>query len=145
MDSRTSDGVGSDKTPMTMDNQKGIINSKAEGTGSLNSKDMVFRADKIDLKNLDIQLEKHLSRVLTRNTDPQKPEEEWAIDLSKLDIRYVVAQGTYGIVYRGTYDNQDVAGNHRLIPFHTFFNLFPLVAYVLELKYFVILCHKSSI
>ncbi|XP_048334113.2 serine/threonine-protein kinase STY13 isoform X2 [Ziziphus jujuba] len=109
MDSRTSDGVGSDKTPMKMDNQKGIINSKGEGTGSLNSKDMVFRADKIDLKNLDIQLEKHLSRVLTRNTDPQKPEEEWAIDLSKLDIRYVVAQGTYGIVYRGTYDNQDVA------------------------------------
>lgn len=112
MDSRTSEGVEGDKTPMKIDNQKGIINSKAEGTGSFSSKDMVFRADKIDLKNLDIQLEKHLSRVLTRNIDPQKPKEEWAIDLSKLDIRYVVAQGTYGIVYRGTYDNQDVAGNH---------------------------------
>lgn len=83
---------------------------KVGGTGSVSSKDMIFRADKIDLKNLDIQLEKHFSKVFYRNGESQRPKEEWEIDLSKLDTRYVVAQGTYGIVYRGTYDNQDVAG-----------------------------------
>ncbi|KAM0998872.1 hypothetical protein ACFX2I_005697 [Malus domestica] len=36
--------------------------------------------------------------------------EEWEIDLAKLDIRHVIAHGTYGTVYRGAYDGQDVAG-----------------------------------
>ncbi|XP_024018778.1 serine/threonine-protein kinase STY13 [Morus notabilis] len=84
-------------------------NSKVNGTGSVSSKDMIFRADQIDLKNLDIQLDKHFSKVFSRNSNNQRPKEEWEIDLSKLDIRYVVAQGTYGTVYRGTYDSQDVA------------------------------------
>ncbi|XP_062108279.1 serine/threonine-protein kinase STY13 [Humulus lupulus] len=94
-----------------MDHLEGGVDSKVRGTGSISSKDMIFRADKIDLKNLDIQLEKHFSKVFYRNGDSesQRPKEVWEIDLSKLDIRYVVAQGTYGIVYRGTYDNQDVA------------------------------------
>ncbi|CAI9771314.1 unnamed protein product [Fraxinus pennsylvanica] len=74
---------------------------------------MIFRADKIDLKSLDVQLEKHLSRVWSRNIEnpnqSQKPKEVWEIDPSKLEIRYLVAQGTYGTVYRGTYNNQDVA------------------------------------
>ncbi|KAL6971584.1 hypothetical protein U1Q18_031264 [Sarracenia purpurea var. burkii] len=84
-------------------------NSKLKGTGSFSGKDMFFRADKIDLKSLDAQLEKHLSRVWSRNVEGQKPKEEWEIDPSKLDIRYLVARGTYGTVYRGTYDSQDVA------------------------------------
>ncbi|GFP86018.1 serine/threonine-protein kinase ht1 [Phtheirospermum japonicum] len=80
--------------------------------GSISSKDMIFRADKIDLKSLDLQLEKHLSRVWSRNTDNEsknKPKEDWEIDPSMLKIRYLVAQGTYGTVYRGTYNTQDVA------------------------------------
>ncbi|KAF4351917.1 hypothetical protein F8388_002279 [Cannabis sativa] len=94
-----------------MDHAVGGVDSKVGGTGSISSKDMIFRADKIDLKTLDIQLEKHFSKVFYRNGDneSQRPKEEWEIDLSKMDVRYVVAQGTYGIVYRGTYDNQDVA------------------------------------
>ena len=93
-------------------NEDKSLNSKDASMGSISSKDMIFRADKIDLKNLDMQLEKHLSRVWSKSVgvETQKPKEEWEIDLSKLDIRYVVAHGTYGTVFRGTYDNQDVAG-----------------------------------
>ncbi|KAL6586272.1 hypothetical protein OROMI_001263 [Orobanche minor] len=66
---------------------------------------MIFRADKIDLKSLDLQLEKHSSRVWSKNIKSQnknRPKEVWEIDPSRLEIRYLVAQGTYGTVYRGT-------------------------------------------
>lgn len=97
-------------------------NGKAS-VGSLCSKDLYVRADKFDIKSLDIQLEKHLSRVWSRNVESQKPAEEWEIDLSKLNIRYAVATGTYGIVYRGTYDDQDVAGNLSTSFIHTSINV----------------------
>ncbi|CAN4092914.1 unnamed protein product [Withania somnifera] len=85
---------------------------ETKSLGSISSKDMIFRADKIDLKSLDVQLEKHLSRVWSSNLEKQnnqRPKEVWEIDPIKLEIRYLVAKGTYGTVYRGTYDNQDVA------------------------------------
>ncbi|XWS39285.1 hypothetical protein CRYUN_Cryun18bG0038100 [Craigia yunnanensis] len=97
------------KLPKKSDEQEGGGNSKMKGTGGISSKDMIFRADKIDLKSLDMQLEKHLSRVWSRNIENQRPIEEWEIDLAKLDLRHVIAHGTYGTVYRSTYDNQDVA------------------------------------
>ncbi|XP_008390926.3 serine/threonine-protein kinase 54 isoform X2 [Malus domestica] len=124
MDSRTSENVEVADVPNMVDHQKGNMNSKLRsagsmsfkevepkinGTGSISSKEMIFRADKIDLKNLDIQLEKHLSRVWSRNIESTRPKEEWEIDLAKLEIRYIVARGTYGTVFRGTYDDQDVA------------------------------------
>lgn len=73
---------------------------------------MFVRADKIDLKSLDIQLEKKMSKVWTKDNrgSTQRPKEEWEIDVSKLDVRYVLARGTYGTVYRGSYDGQEVAG-----------------------------------
>ncbi|XP_057489097.1 serine/threonine-protein kinase STY13-like [Actinidia eriantha] len=84
-------------------------NMLGKSTASFSGQDMYFRADKIDLKSLDVQLEKHLSRVWSKNIEVQKPKEEWEIDPSKLDIRYLIARGTYGTVYRGTYDSRDVA------------------------------------
>lgn len=89
-------------------------NMESRSLRSISSKDMIFRADKIDLKSLDVQLEKHLSRVWSNNLEKQnqqRPKEVWEIDPSKLEIKYLVAKGTYGTVYRGAYDNQDVAGN----------------------------------
>ncbi|CAI0465848.1 unnamed protein product [Linum tenue] len=111
MDSRMGEDVEGLKTEKKVE-EGGMNNnnSKVKGTGSVSSKDMIFRADRIDLKSLDVQLEKHLSRVWSRNNvEKQNPKEEWEIDLSKLDIKNQIARGTYGTVYKGTYDNQDVA------------------------------------
>mgnify|MGYP003702574689 CR=1 FL=1 len=85
---------------------------KLKRSGSLGSSDTAYvRADKIDLTSLDIQLEKQLTKTWGKaNLKAQGPKEDWEIDLAKLEIRYVIAQGTYGTVYRGTYDGQDVAG-----------------------------------
>uniref|UniRef100_A0A0E0KGM6 non-specific serine/threonine protein kinase n=1 Tax=Oryza punctata TaxID=4537 RepID=A0A0E0KGM6_ORYPU len=84
---------------------------KLKRSGSLGSSDTAYvRADKIDLTSLDIQLEKQLTKTWGKaNLKAQGPKEDWEIDLAKLEIRYVIAQGTYGTVYRGTYDGQDVA------------------------------------
>ncbi|XVF32530.1 hypothetical protein REPUB_Repub17cG0090500 [Reevesia pubescens] len=86
-----------------------------KGLGSIgnvsNNKDMFLRADKIDFKSWDLQLDKHLSRAWSRDRDisTMTKKEEWEIDLAKLDIKHVLAHGTYGTVYRGVYDTQDVA------------------------------------
>ncbi|CAM8949184.1 unnamed protein product [Rhodiola kirilowii] len=86
---------------MSSDKENGGLELETESIGK---KDMIFRADKIDLKSLDAKLEKHLSRVWSQRT-----REEWEIDLLKLELRYMIARGTYGTVYRATYDSQDVA------------------------------------
>ncbi|CAD5194054.1 unnamed protein product [Musa acuminata subsp. malaccensis] len=96
--------------------------------------DGFVRADQIDLKSLDEQLERHLSRAWTmekrkeeerrerRREDRawtmekrkeeerrERRREEWEIDPSKLLIKGVIARGTFGTVHRGVYDGQDVA------------------------------------
>nr|BAJ94876.1 predicted protein [Hordeum vulgare subsp. vulgare] len=82
---------------------------KFKRTGSLGSSDYV-RADKIDLTSLDIQLEQQLNKKWSKsNIKSLGPKADWEIDLAKLEIRHVIAQGTYGTVYRGTYDGQQVA------------------------------------
>ncbi|CAL4935898.1 unnamed protein product [Urochloa decumbens] len=80
-------------------------------------KEGYVRADKIDLKNLDMQLEKTRSQVWLEHQrshraaspQPAAPLLEWEIDLAKLDIQNQIAHGTFGVVYRGTYDGHDVA------------------------------------
>ncbi|KAJ6816981.1 serine/threonine-protein kinase HT1-like [Iris pallida] len=92
---------------------------KLKGFGSfgssLSGKDMFFRADRVDLKSLDVELENELNKAWSKGKKAgggaaaEAPKEEWEIDPAKLTIRYEVARGTYGTVYRGTYDGQDVA------------------------------------
>ncbi|GJM93776.1 hypothetical protein PR202_ga10364 [Eleusine coracana subsp. coracana] len=97
------------------------------------------RADQIDLKSLDEQLERHLGRPAERGgiaaavaqvpgagtgsrrgesarlgaegvqTPLQRCREDWEIDPAKLIIKGVIARGTFGTVHRGVYDGQDVA------------------------------------
>ncbi|KAL1812321.1 hypothetical protein DCAR_0624534 [Daucus carota subsp. sativus] len=94
------------------------------------------RADQIDLKSLDEQLQRHLSRAWTmeknannassngttttttstnnnnnnfKKTEQAATKQEWEIDPSKLIIKSVIARGTFGIVHRGVYDGLDVA------------------------------------
>ena len=79
--------------------------------------DGYVRADQIDLKSLDEQLQRHLNRALTLERKRKEEEErrqpsraEWEIDPSKLLIKSVIARGTFGTVHRGVYDGLDVAG-----------------------------------
>ncbi|KAE8707611.1 HD domain-containing metal-dependent phosphohydrolase family protein isoform 1 [Hibiscus syriacus] len=89
------------------------------------------RADQIDLKSLDEQLQRHLNRAWTMEKNKNRKEEgedgggrggveqlgssntvrrqEWEIDPSTLIIRSVIARVTFGTVHRGVYDGQDVA------------------------------------
>lgn len=84
------------------------------------------RADRIDLKSLDEQLQRHLSRAWTMEKQKSNKGEAggggenykdreipikhaWEIDPSKLIIKTVIARGTFGTVHRGIYDGQDVA------------------------------------
>ena len=82
--------------------------------GSFRDKAQFLRADKIDLKTIDTQLEKLMtySRSSSLESEIGKQKEVWEIDLSKLDIKHVIGQGTYGTVFRGVYDGQDVAGTN---------------------------------
>ena len=98
------------------------------------------RADQIDLKSLDEQLQRHLSRAWTMEKNKSKNDgdqgegegetqrltqnnnsttitsrHEWEIDPSKLIIKSVIARGTFGTVHRGIYDGQDVAGTYIYI------------------------------
>lgn len=103
------------------------------------------RADQIDLKRIDEQLER-FTRAATmeksRRAEGKEAEEasgngkslvaslslpkqtrkkerqEWEIDPAKLLIKSVIARGTFGTVHRGVYDGQDVAGESTASPFN---------------------------
>ncbi|XP_010695285.1 serine/threonine-protein kinase STY13 [Beta vulgaris subsp. vulgaris] len=87
--------------------------------------DGYVRADQIDLKSLDEQLQRHLNKALTLERKRKEEEDEqqelrergrssnsraeWEIDPSLLLVKSVIARGTFGTVHRGVYDGQDVA------------------------------------
>ncbi|KAJ9543028.1 hypothetical protein OSB04_022735 [Centaurea solstitialis] len=96
--------VGS--SPKRIHSQFGLLGSNR--MDSLDKK-LYCRADTIDLKNWGLQLEKHLAKALSNERKGGSKMEEWEIDLGRLDIKNVIAHGTYGSVYKGIYDDQDVA------------------------------------
>ncbi|KMT10210.1 hypothetical protein BVRB_5g119710 [Beta vulgaris subsp. vulgaris] len=116
MDSKSNEGDGSvsvvkeSEKPVeeSTSNRKSSL-SNVTDVGNLSAKNMMFRADMIDFKSWDVQLEKHSSRVWSRDRDLNAVKEEWEIELAKLDLNNVIAHGTYGSVYRATYDGKDVA------------------------------------
>lgn len=91
------------------ENMENGMEGDCKGGESSKKKEGFFRADKIDLKNLDAQLERHLSKVWTMEKEAKRPKEDWEIDLKKLVLKGKIAQGTFGSVYRGVLDGQDVA------------------------------------
>ena len=83
---------------------------------------VLVRADMInDLKRLDEELSKHLSRVWmmkhkvhnNNGVETQvriRVREDWEIDVSKLVVKEKIGRGTFGSIHRGFYDGKDVAG-----------------------------------
>ncbi|GAB2213234.1 hypothetical protein Droror1_Dr00021256 [Drosera rotundifolia] len=94
--------------------------------------DGFVRADKIDLKSLDEQLERHMTRRLSLDSNSNngsshgknnnnntttrsdsviraRQQFDWEIDPSRLVIKSVIARGSYGTVHRGVYGGKDVA------------------------------------
>lgn len=94
--------------------EEGARELRVKDVDNLGDNGAFLRADMIDFKTWDLQLEKHLSRAWSRDTEARNQPEEWEIDLAKLDIKNAIAHGTYGTVYKGVYDCQDVAGEIRL-------------------------------
>lgn len=107
--------------------------------------DGFVRADQIDLKSIDEQLERHLNKVLFKHredhdapshnsphsssfataTKLKTQRQDWEIDPSNLVIKTVIARGTFGTVHRGIYDGLDVAGKfYFLLLFFRFCGLF---------------------
>ncbi|XP_073526252.1 uncharacterized protein [Phyllobates terribilis] len=75
-------------------------------------KEGMFRADKIDLKSLDLQLDKAMKKRWLREAASEaekRVKNEWEIELGSLELTDAIAHGTYGTVYHGTYGAKDVA------------------------------------
>ncbi|KAE8728161.1 Tesmin/TSO1-like CXC domain-containing protein, putative isoform 1 [Hibiscus syriacus] len=83
MDSKSGVEDSGLKSPME---PGGGEDSKMKGNGNISSEDMISRADKIDLKSLDMQLEKHLSRLM----EPMVPfiVPLMIIKMLQLDLRH---------------------------------------------------------
>ncbi|KAI9119412.1 hypothetical protein K1719_010087 [Acacia pycnantha] len=101
--------AGEDDAMEKSDSKDKISPSKVkEKSAIFIDRGICVRADKIDFKDWDKQLDRHLSKVLSRASSGEK-KEDWEIDYSKLDIKRAIDHGAYGTVYRGLYDGQDVA------------------------------------
>ncbi|RZC71861.1 hypothetical protein C5167_035007 [Papaver somniferum] len=102
----------------TTKTDKEVEKSDAGSSGSTRKEDMMARADGINLRNSDTELEMRLTGASSSRGREVLyiPTEEWEIDLSKLCIKDVIAHGSYGSVYsKGVYDGQDVAGMDKFV------------------------------
>ncbi|KAH0865612.1 hypothetical protein HID58_082823 [Brassica napus] len=88
------------------DPKLGGVGSRSAGGGQY------FRADTLDFSKWDLHMghtSSSSSTTAKSSTSTKAPMHEWEIDLSKLDMKHVLAHGTYGTVYRGVYAGQQVA------------------------------------
>lgn len=93
-----------DKTAKQEEKADKLMDSKARKS------EQYLRAKDIeDLGKLDEILSMHFTRSKSPKSEPSRQKEEWEIDHSKLVLKNMLARGTYGTVYRGIYDGQDVA------------------------------------
>ncbi|XP_062085528.1 serine/threonine-protein kinase STY13-like [Humulus lupulus] len=112
MDSCNDGGAKGVSTPVKGDDGDSLksLASIVTSVGSFrDNKNQYVRADSINLRTFGVELEK-MNYNLSWSLEPQlHKKEEWRIDVSRLELKHVIAQGTYGTVYRGVYDGQDVA------------------------------------
>lgn len=94
-------------SPKRSNPQLGLLGSIRKDVGDV--RNLYFRADTIDFNKWDLQLEKHLAKALSIGRKGGSKMEEWEIDLGKLDMENVVDHGSFGSVYKGVYDHQEVA------------------------------------
>ncbi|KAH7439304.1 hypothetical protein KP509_04G055000 [Ceratopteris richardii] len=96
----------SDKSDKVEENQREPrVRKAAEAEDIRKTSSTYVRADKINLADLDAALD----RLNKGKTPERRKKEEWEIDVSKLVLKNVIARGTYGTVYKGVFEGQDVA------------------------------------
>ncbi|KAJ4896469.1 Protein kinase superfamily protein [Raphanus sativus] len=93
------------------DQKLGGVGSRSAGGGGGGGQ--YFRADTLDFSKWDLHMGQTSSSssaaVKSSTSTKASMMHEWEIDLSKLDMKHVLAHGTYGTVYRGVYAGQQVA------------------------------------
>eukprot|EP00249_Psilotum_nudum_P031573 c4585_g2_i1 orf=180-917(+) len=92
-----------------------VIVEGGEGGGSgvaeklSHNGDTYVPQDNANLAEMDAPLEKHLSRSWNVDIEARRQGEDWEVDLRRLVLKNIVARGTFRTVYRGIFNEQDVA------------------------------------
>uniref|UniRef100_A0A453CE25 Protein kinase domain-containing protein n=1 Tax=Aegilops tauschii subsp. strangulata TaxID=200361 RepID=A0A453CE25_AEGTS len=100
---------------MKVDEKEKTVAVRSGFLGGGGKEETYTRADMIDLENLDVEkqresIAKTLALEKQRHKDNDQPMAPWEIDLAKLEVHHRIAPGTFGSVYRATYDGKDVLG-----------------------------------
>lgn len=102
-----------EEAPATTERTDGNVKVTTTGGGSgpLQKKTSMVRADLVNLADIDTALERHMNRTASRPS-PSKdaaPFEEWEINPREIHLKNVIARGTFGTVHKGEYKGQAVA------------------------------------
>lgn len=90
--------------------------AKVENPVALKKKNSMVRADLVNLADVDAALERHLNKQYSRPapsgetvSEAPGPAEEWEINPREINLKTIIARGTFGTVHKGVYKGQDVA------------------------------------
>ncbi|XP_037489270.1 serine/threonine-protein kinase STY13-like [Triticum dicoccoides] len=114
MDEKEKTGTLDAAYVMKVDEKEKTVAVRSGFLGGGGGKEETYtRADMIDLENLDVEkqresIAKTLALEKQRHKDKDQPMAPWEIDLAKLEVHHRIAPGTFGCVYRATYDGKDV-------------------------------------